>query len=850
MAGNCNNHNVVAAIRPIAASVAIVAGSREYEIWRQQADSNPQLLDHITPENLHNYFDRNRDALAPHAIYRHKVWGRLEPKQLDFVDVGLLPVLEEEMGKRITELTVRAVDGARVSLGWKKPTPEQGQWLIKAVFWILAAKILQDKQVDRFIRLDWGDLDSVFERLANHYNSRQPTPVRMSRDRREALLAAAAEIKRFAHLGLLSTESLAYLYESALIDKATRQSLGTHSTPSWMVDYVVGKLRPWIEEMPVEGRRILEPACGHAGFLISGLRLLSELRPSNYNEDRRLYLRKRLRGIEYESFAVEIARLSLTLADVPNPNGWALNHADMFAGDLLAKEAAAATIVLCNPPFERFAESERRPEWQLNKATETFRRVLENLPAGGVFGFVLPYSFLKSTQDAELRRRLLSECELSEVSLFADKVFRCGSSESAVILGRKHSAPRATVLYQRVREAQIETFKHDYTPSSRERLPQSVFFSKNRGSLFFAELSDLWGAVAHLPRLGDIAEIGQGFSHKGEDDETAPKGAIRESARRQDGLIPGFARSAASQMTHQLPPETWLNLTETLISRPRSGVIRGKAQVILNYPRVSREGWCLKAMIDGSGHPVTSDFSVVRPVNVSLLVVWAILNSPLGNAFARTHSNKKQILVGMLSSLPIPDLFSQDLTALERAVSAYLEAAETFSNIRNQSPPLRKGKKRQEKAPRVAQGELFESTQSITKTEEDLKALHWRVDAEVLRLYNLPAPLERKLLVFFSGVERRGVPFRQIEYFPERVSYLNRLCDLIAITKEWDIHAARKEELIEKKVRRNATAEELTELQELKRLTSARRELFVPLPVKALEGVKTDLIRRGIWRED
>ena len=57
------------------------------------------------------------------------------------------------------------------------------------------------------------------------------------------------------------------------------------------------------------------------------MRLLSELLPANWREPRRDYLRKRLRGVESDPFALEIARLSLTLADVPNPNGWALAEA-------------------------------------------------------------------------------------------------------------------------------------------------------------------------------------------------------------------------------------------------------------------------------------------------------------------------------------------------------------------------------------------------------------------------------------------------------------------------------------------------------------------------------------------
>jgi hypothetical protein len=41
------------------------------------------------------------------------------------------------------------------------------------------------------------------------------------------------------------------------------------------------------------------------------------------------------------------------------------------------------------------------------------------------------------------------------------------------------------------------------------------------------------------------------------------------------------------------------------------------------------------------------------------------------------------------------------------------------------------------------------------------------VDAEILRLYDLPPRLERQLLDLFAGDERPGVPFDFRRYFPE-----------------------------------------------------------------------------------
>ena len=79
------------------------------------------------------------------------------------------------------------------------------------------------------------------------------------------------------------------------------------------------------------------------------------------------FLRERLLGVENDAFALEIARLSLTVADEPNSNGWlGLKHDDMFAGDYLESTAALSTVLLTNPPYE---EGKRRTSWTGRCAT-------------------------------------------------------------------------------------------------------------------------------------------------------------------------------------------------------------------------------------------------------------------------------------------------------------------------------------------------------------------------------------------------------------------------------------------------------------------------------------------------
>jgi len=69
----------------------------------------------------------------------------------------------------------------------------------------------------------------------------------------------------------------ANVYENTLISKEMRSHLGIHSTPSDLVDYIVWRLAPWIEELALEDRHIFEPPYGHAAFPVSAMRLLKVL---------------------------------------------------------------------------------------------------------------------------------------------------------------------------------------------------------------------------------------------------------------------------------------------------------------------------------------------------------------------------------------------------------------------------------------------------------------------------------------------------------------------------------------------------------------------------------------------
>ena len=137
------------------------------------------------------------------------------------------------------------------------------------------------------------------------------------------------------------------------------------------------------------------------------------------------------------------------------------------------------------------------------------------------------------------------------------------------------------------------------------------------------------------------------------------------------------------------------------------------------------------------------------------------------------------------------------------------------------------------------------------ESEDDtnkLRTRHWRIDAEILRLYALPIEVERELLDFFAGWKRVGVPFKQDRYFPEGFDEPISLADFLAITADWDATNRRRLRLIEKKAAKTIRPEEKEELQQLQRLAGLKRELLSSPSLKELAEMEADLRRRGLWR--
>jgi hypothetical protein len=685
-------------------------------------------------------------------------------------------------------------------------TSAQGHWLFQTVFWLVSGKILHDKQVESFGNLDLNDVEEVFKRVGKHYGAKALEIG--SQKKLEALNEAARGISQFSSLVLTTTEALAYVYENTLITKETRSDLGTHSTPSFLVDYIVGNLADWIKEIPVNDRSVYEPACGHAAFLVSTMRLLTELLPDERKVPSRRgpYLRSRLHGTDIDEFALELARLSLTLTDIPNPDGWDLKSEDMFLGNKLTEQAKKNTILLANPPFDNFTPKEQEFYHDknsdvrfFNKSAEMLWRTVPQLPEGGVFGAVLPQNFLHSDNAREIRELLVRKCDIKEICLFPDKVFSFSDAESTILIGRrKKITGQNQVRYRRVREREIQSFRSAYVASTRN-VTQSRFSHDESFSLRLPDLEEVWTACASNPTLEEIADVGQGFSYRGRD---LPPASITFSKERFPGGHRGFVLFDKGLLLHELPSPYWMNLDSSVVSYPRSGTAIGTPQVLLNYAPASRGPWRLKALIDKQGHPVTSNFITICPTtsSYSLEVVWALLNSPIANAYAFSHLGKRHNIVGTIRKMPIPKVRS--LEGIHDAASTYLAAASSQTD------------------------------------SAGLQKLLMRVDCEVLKLYSLPLALEQSVLTLFTDWERVGVSFKQTGYLTKELSGRLYLSDFLQFEADWLATNRERGKLIDKNIAGALTAEELIRLDMLQAYADYHLEKVTPRPSSIFDSME------------
>ncbi|EMI43649.1 class I SAM-dependent DNA methyltransferase [Rhodopirellula sp. SWK7] len=728
--GDSTSEGLVNSHRAFGAPVAFVVDDDVVRQWKVGANSS-KVWNEIPASDIASEFKKNAEDWSPDSILRAKnITAKLQSRQLDFVDVGLLPALEEHVRMKLDGLLKEVLTTATNTHKQQTRRKPNVQEMFRLVFRLLAAKVLSDRQVNGFRSIkNFDDVDDVLTRVGRHY--KQSEPVISDPETRKAVADRLWNSLSFRNL---SVESLAYVYEHTLIDDESRRKLGIHSTPVSVARYVAGQMLTDAEvSKPIQ---IVEPCSGHGIFLVAALERLRDLLPSGVNPDERhRYFVKSLTGFEKDAFALEISRLCLMLADFPFPNGWNLKPADVFDSKPFDRALTQADIVLCNPPYEPFSTNERDSYSNListQKPVELLTKVLDRLKPSGTLGFVLPRQVLDGKGYKGIREQLAKRFEEIDIVALPDRVFNVGQLETAILLAKspRDEGKSVSVSFAAVRDADRERFLSDYAVSWRETEVKNLEAAGE--SLKVSPLAEIWTHLEGLSTIGDIASLRRGVQWQPPFEEDK---YISNAERR--GFRKGFYKVDESLMAFHPPETRYLSFRENDRLRNAFEFAWEKPKVFVNAATVSRGAWRLAAFADSEQHCSSQRFIALWPNGqFGPSALAAILNGPVANAFLACRENKLDNRKKTVQQIPVPKMTATQVQSLSMAVSAYeqlwIDESFTLDN--------------------ASFNEM--ATRSLLE-----------IDAILLRAYNLPPRLERQLLDFFRGFKRR-VPFSFTEYFP------------------------------------------------------------------------------------
>jgi type I restriction-modification system DNA methylase subunit len=702
--------------RALGAPILFSVGTDDVGVWRVSADAAPRLLERIPLAALPELFARNSELWRPQAVHRAKSLGQTQiAYQLDFVDLGLVPAIEHEVEEKLDRL-LEEVIGHLLLDG----EADREDAVFRTTFRLLAAKILLDRKHPAASLWANATVDDVLRGIESYY-SLDRMQDQVGRNLPTSTLAEAWTLLQSAiSFRNISSDSLAFVYENTLVTTDTRKRFGTHSTPRQLAEFVVERLN--LTRFDPSQLTIFEPFTGAGTFLVAALRHMGDLLPQAMSgEDRHAFLVQRIRGAELDSFACEVATLSLVLADYPNANGWKITTDDLFRPGVLSQKLTDVRVVLCNPPWEDFNAEERLqyPDMaarSVSKPIAVLETILDATPEA--IGFVLPQGFLRQKQFAERRQRVAEIYGRVEMTSLPDRIFQRAGFAAAVLIA---SEPRATDVAGPTKLVSTVVEDRDRAEFlSRGKVTAERRRSKlvTSGDLWIGQLDELWEHLEHHPKLREIASVHRGLQWFNQD------AGFSRTAR--EGFRRGVLRPADSLQQYGITATGFVDVS------PGAAYRKGPLErpwelpkVLANVARISRGPWRLAGALDKSGLVPSQAFFGIWPKDSSVPgeAIEAIINGPLASAFASEQASIQHLTNDLLRRLPVPRL--ERLREPVDAVNRY-RAARSASQERVLQHP---------------------------ENERILNRLLVEVDAAVLKAYDLPPKLERRLLEYFRGHE-------------------------------------------------------------------------------------------------
>ena len=393
---------------------------------------------------------------------------------------------------------------------------------------------------------------------------------------------------------------------------------------------------------------------------------------------------------------------------------------------------------MCNPPFEDFNEQERHQYagriQSVHKPYEILQRVLENPPA--MLGFVLPKSAIIGGRYNELQNRIAGHYTNIETVALPDRVFAFSDQETILLLASRHDPEKDARVFTKtswVREKDRKPFlESGHLPEAVGKTTSRGVIQKAHKDLWNAPLWEVWEYLKQYPQLDEIADIHRGIEWNISLKENKPT-LLASHPKFRFKL--GIDKVPKKLEPYWLKRPVYLNLHNKYQRKNAHDLPWAKDKVLVSRRRVSRGPWRIVGFPDSNGLVARENIIGIWPKeNIDIFHIAGLINAPLANAFLYSKGHGRDNAIGTLQGIPIPHI--SETNEVSSLVQQYMNCRAKMASEC--------------------------SDDAIIK--ECIRIL-FAIDGVVLKAYDLPPRMERKLLDFFRGYPR-PVPFSFPDYFP------------------------------------------------------------------------------------
>lgn len=250
----------------------------------------------------------------------------------------------------------------------------------------------------------------------------------------------------------IDIDIIGHLYEES-VSRDIRNSLGQFYTEKPIIHYIIknillgANITNYNEFIQKTDLTIIDPACGSGRFLVNFYEILKEkLDPNGRNEQ---FVHQKLvsilYGIDIDQFAVQISKMNLFLRQKSLISQNLSNQ--IFYNDAVCKPLVNKkkyTFIVGNPPFYEIKRSKdieqlypminsKKP----NIVSLFLARYLQLLVNDGILSFVLPGSIIFSDAYLDIRKYILENFSILEITLLGRAFSNVGLEQIIISIQNK-----------------------------------------------------------------------------------------------------------------------------------------------------------------------------------------------------------------------------------------------------------------------------------------------------------------------------------------------------------------------------------------------------------------------------